>query len=205
MEVVMKKNLLLSFLLFGSIHQAKSMQFLKDIIRNSTIENTARNPTLKNLLFNAGLWYCTSIACNIGHELGHVLATKLLFNKTAYPHISPLPWKGGYTTQSFYMPEGKRNALVCIAGPICGIATAYALLKGNTIANLYLQGSPLTQALSEGLKQSAFNFDINCGLAYGALISTCMDILTLIPYKIENDGFQAFRTLWVISKNNSSS
>ena len=58
MEVVMKKNLLLSFLLFGSIHQAKSMQFLKDIIRNSTIENTARNPTLKNLLFNAGLWYC---------------------------------------------------------------------------------------------------------------------------------------------------
>lgn len=131
-----------------------------------------------------GMHYLVSFYLALAHEYGHKIAAKLLYGVDSTIRLIPT-WAGveGYARYHKPIPgTGLKTSLVCIAGPACGAALGYGILKAyNILSEHYDHGKDIKNALKDGIKKPILNADQSFALQGAVLLNTSFNLLNLIP------------------------
>jgi len=142
-----------------------------------------------NAIRDLAICYGINVCAAIGHEFGHAITAKLLFDSPICITLGTLDGKyilktGIFSVTSTFFPllpafadvsmpkNGLEPALVCLAGPIAGIVTGLIAAK---IASKFL-GSE------------------NKGIKYGKIVSAGQ-LINLLPTLDESDGAKIVKAL----------
>lgn len=132
-----------------------------------------------------GTHYLVSFYTTLAHEYGHKIAAKLLYGVDSTVGLTPT-WVGvdGYTKYHSPIPAtGLKSALVFLAGPVCGLACGYTILKAyNVLSEYYDQGKNVKNALKDGIKKSVLNADQCIELRSGVVLDAYMELINIMPF-----------------------
>lgn len=145
--------------------------------RNTRVEENYDEPLitmqqvkqLPRRLVQAGITgYTAACFTTLMHECGHWTAARILNGDSATIHFNPKnPFRAfvsyDYNHARFnFLSNDSKDIIINAAGPICGFAAAYALLKSaNIVTEYYKKEKPLGKAIKDGMKKRLFHSDVD--------------------------------------------
>lgn len=160
---------------------------------------------LKDVLMNSVICYSLLMGSNYMHELSHKIAFKLLLGIPSRLYCSLNPFEQAITILDYPAPAlGLKTALGCVAGPLGGAVTVYALLKIKNIIYEYYNDTSnsnktMSNAISKGLKKPVF-FTREVTVAnFIGFVWFLNQMANLIPIPT-HDGYHVLKALGFISQ-----
>lgn len=124
------------------------------------------------------------LGLGLAHELGHVLAARLLLKDS----VGTILIKSIFHVQGIY-PESKSgllNAIIQLSGPVAGFLATYVLLSATNVITELNKEECTLKAIKKGLQKPLFNEDQSIIIKGLALSHMLANTGTLIPFSYDN-------------------